>query len=81
MVWPETGILRLGAPEPSKDTTTVQLLGYEGHFSWAPGSQGGMDIILPAIPFYKMPCQWAWVMKLQGLKNHCIIKDGICVVA
>ena len=80
LVWPTNGTLLLGAPKPSVDTTTVRLLGYPKPFSWTSLSPGGMNITMPTIPFYEMPCQWAWVLKIDGLMNHnyCILEDGDC---
>ncbi|KAK3612245.1 hypothetical protein CHS0354_039526 [Potamilus streckersoni] len=66
--WPTGDTLTLGAPVTSL-ATTVTLLGYPDMFSWEPGSMGGITINIPSIPFNKIPCQWAWVFKFQGLKN------------
>ncbi|XP_041364484.1 alpha-L-fucosidase-like [Gigantopelta aegis] len=67
--WPTGENLVLGSPEPDNQHTTVSLLGYTGEFGFKPGQYSGMVIKIPPIPFNKMPCQWGWVFKLQGLKN------------
>lgn len=67
--WPTQSILSLGAPDPHVETTTVQLLGYKYMLSWKDRQGGGLDIIIPPIPFNLMPCKWAWVFKLDGLIN------------
>ena len=68
--WPTSGVLSLGSPIPSNGSTKVTLLGLKDeHFSWKPRSGGGMDVIIHPIPFNKIPSIWAWVFKLEGLKN------------
>ncbi len=67
--WPKGDTLTLGAPVTTSQTT-VTLLGYKGDpFKWAAHSGGGIDITFPAIPENKMPCEWAWVLKLENLSN------------
>ena len=79
--WPENNVLTLGAPITIPDTTTVTLLGYVGMFDWVGLSGGGINITIPDIPFYKMPCKWAWVFMLEGLSNHCVMEEyGSCIV-
>jgi alpha-L-fucosidase len=47
----------------------VSLLGYEGdEFEWTKASSG-IDILVPTIPFNKMPCDAAWVLKLTNLRE------------
>ncbi|ELT88295.1 hypothetical protein CAPTEDRAFT_91196, partial [Capitella teleta] len=66
--WPEADVLHLGAATPSPHTT-VSLLGYHGNnFKWAKSSTG-MQVQIPAIPFNKMPCDAAWVLKLTALSS------------
>lgn len=65
--WPSMDVL-LGAPIPSAQTM-VTLLGYSQPISWVPGGFGGLQMSIPTIPFNEMPCQWAWVFKLDNLKN------------
>ncbi|KAL8620859.1 hypothetical protein ACOMHN_047030 [Nucella lapillus] len=66
--WPHGPHMRLGAPQPSSQTS-VTMLGYPGPISWSKGEVGGLDILLPTIPINQIPCQWAWVFKMEQLNN------------
>lgn len=72
--WPEGSTLDLGvvAPTPS---TVVSLLGYPGTFKWTKRPEGGISISIPPIPFNKMPCDWAWVFKFEGLDKTPIVNN------
>ena len=78
LFWPENNVLTVGATT-STSSTTVNMLGYKGEaFKWAAHSGGGMDITFPAIPTNQMPCEWAWVLKiddLSGMKSSDIKTD------
>ncbi|XP_067673731.1 alpha-L-fucosidase-like [Haliotis asinina] len=67
--WPRGGKLELAAPQAGP-ATTVTLLGYPGHFEFQAGATSGITITVPAIPADQMPCQWAWVFRLDNLKNQ-----------
>ncbi|XP_046360961.1 alpha-L-fucosidase-like [Haliotis rufescens] len=67
--WPRGDMLELAAPQPGP-ATTVTLLGYPGYFDFKSGATSGMTVMIPAIPFNRMPCQWAWVFRLDNLKNQ-----------
>jgi len=42
------------------------MLGYKESLKWSSrGAAGGIVVTVPAIPENKMPCQWAWVFKLD----------------
>ena len=64
--WPEDGVLRLGAPQ-SSDGTAITMLGWSGDVSWR---QSGsiMEIDMPSLAPDKLPCRYAWVFKLSGVK-------------
>ena len=66
--WPRDGVLRLGAPVASSQTK-ITLLGYPDAFKYTQEPSQGLIISIPVIPFYDMPCQWAWVFKLTNLQN------------
>ncbi|KAL5017980.1 hypothetical protein ScPMuIL_003702 [Solemya velum] len=68
--WPGKSLI-LGSPITSS-VTTVNLLGYPEFFNWEADPSGGMKIEIPPISYNEMPCQWAWVLKLQGLKNQFV---------
>ena len=66
--WPLTSELTLGAPI-STSGTQVTMLGYEGEFNWKPATdKGGIIVTFPSIPVSKLPCQWAWALKLENVK-------------
>ena len=65
LAWPKDSQLILGAVS-STPQTTVSMLGYEASLKWSSrGTAGGIIVNVPAIPENKMPCQWAWVFKLD----------------
>ncbi|KAK6176151.1 hypothetical protein SNE40_014490 [Patella caerulea] len=66
--WPTGLTFSLAAPM-TQPGTTVELLGYPGTFSWKARAGKGIDIMIPDIPFNKMPCKWAWTFKINGLAN------------
>ncbi|XP_052282984.1 alpha-L-fucosidase-like isoform X1 [Dreissena polymorpha] len=60
--WPDPGTFMLGAPTDTR-STLITLLGYPGYLSYTGGA--GIGIEIPAIPINKMPCKYAWVLKLE----------------
>ena len=66
--WPSSGRLLLGSPQPTGQTS-VTLLGYSQPIAWSKGHLGGLQLTIPTIPANQMPCQWAWVFKLDNLFN------------
>ena len=66
--WPLTDELTLGAPI-STSGTHVTMLGYEGEFNWKPATdKGGITVTFPGFRMSKLPCQWAWALKLENVK-------------
>ncbi|XP_033632742.1 alpha-L-fucosidase-like [Asterias rubens] len=66
--WPVDNRLFLGAPIPNK-LSTVSMLGVKTQLQWKVGPKGvGMNITFPVLNPTQMPCQWAWVLKLQKVK-------------
>ncbi|XP_014779792.1 alpha-L-fucosidase isoform X2 [Octopus bimaculoides] len=64
---PYSGSLELGVPKPSQDTL-VTWLGYqEGDIKWTV-SGNNIIIEIPKVYPHQLPCQWAWVFKIQNLK-------------
>ncbi|CAC5367002.1 FUCA [Mytilus coruscus] len=62
-------VLKLGAPIPSQQTE-VTMLGYPDKFIWKAGPGGqGIYVTIPIIPWNKLPCEWAWVLKLTHISN------------
>lgn len=64
--WPESNMLTLGLPKPTFGTT-VTMLGYYGELAFSQNVKGQMVIALPIIPFNKLPCDYAWVLKMEQL--------------
>ncbi|XP_077982939.1 alpha-L-fucosidase-like [Glandiceps talaboti] len=65
--WPAGGIIQLHAPLISKQTR-VYMLGYETPLSWKPVEPQGLTIDVSTISFDKLPCQWAWTLKIEYIK-------------
>jgi alpha-L-fucosidase len=65
--WPNSGQLVLGLPQPTS-STNVSMLGY-GPVDYSKNTEGRMVITMPIIPFNKMPCDYAWVFKMENLAN------------
>jgi len=66
LAWPKDNILTLGAVT-AMSQTIVSMLGYDGTFPWKTVSSGGIMVSIPSISADRMPCQWAWVFKLDNL--------------
>ena len=67
--WPENDELVLGSPRPISGTK-VTMLGYKGsEFKWSAKAGGGIIIAIPPISISKLPCLWAWTLKLENLNN------------
>jgi len=68
LAWPKDGQLLLAAVS-STQQTTVTMFGYEASLKWKSEAAGGIVVDLTAIPFDKMPCDWAWVFKLEHINS------------
>ncbi|XP_067940850.1 alpha-L-fucosidase-like [Watersipora subatra] len=66
--WPKNNLLTLGAPSASM-ITRVSMLGYTGHKLSYIDLGHAIDIILPNLKPNTIPCDNAWVLKLDNLKN------------
>ncbi|XP_022080385.1 alpha-L-fucosidase-like isoform X2 [Acanthaster planci] len=66
--WPVTNQLLLGAPIATNQTQ-INMLGYSIPLQWkqAP-SGGGIVVTMPALNPAQLPCQWAWVIKMQTVQ-------------
>ena len=65
LAWPKDGELILAAVT-STTQTTVTMLGYQPNIKWSShGPSGGIVLHVPAIDEDEMPCDWAWVFKLD----------------
>lgn len=68
LFWPADNTVILGAPV-SSSSTIVSMLGYDGNFDWKPNPGGGIEVTIPPITINKLPCNDAWVLKLENLQN------------
>ncbi|XP_060572931.1 alpha-L-fucosidase-like isoform X1 [Ruditapes philippinarum] len=70
--WPSPGDFYLASPTIGTNTK-VTLLGYDDPIACrkAPGTKNnGIILTIPAIPFNKMPCDYAWVFKMENLAER-----------
>ena len=66
--WPNPGDFYLDCPKVSPaQQVKVTLLGYDQTISWVSEQPKGITLNIPAIPFNKMPCSYAWVFKMENL--------------
>ncbi|KAL4226684.1 Tissue alpha-L-fucosidase [Mactra antiquata] len=64
--WPNPGDYHLAIPTPMKKTK-VHLLGYPNPIKYKQTSPKGITLTVPTIPFNQMPCDYAWVFKMENL--------------
>lgn len=65
--WPEYGILRLLSPIATS-TTEVTMLGIQNDLKWSPNPDKGLLVFLPELPPSALPTEFAWTIKLTGVK-------------
>ncbi|XP_022080494.1 alpha-L-fucosidase-like [Acanthaster planci] len=66
--WPANNELDLGVPMGKVGQTKVSMLGYNMPLQWRPLPSGkGLNITMPALNEAQLPCQWAWVIKMDNL--------------
>ena len=67
LAWPKDGQLILAAVSSSPQMM-VTMLGYGASLKWnSRGPDEGIVVHVPALADNEMPCQWAWVFKLDNL--------------
>jgi alpha-L-fucosidase len=66
--WPITNQLLLGAPIATNQTQ-ITMLGLTASLQWkqAPAGQG-IVVTMPTVNPAQLPCQWAWVIKMQTVQ-------------
>ncbi len=65
--WPRSNKVQLGAVFPSA-ATRITMLGVPGQsLTWEKYSGGGIVVTLPLLSPALLPCQWAWVLKIENL--------------
>lgn len=68
--WPQTGLLKLGALIPTKDTV-IHLLGLSTKIPWQSSQkERGIVVDLSDISFLEMPSFLAWTLKIEYLKTQ-----------
>uniref|UniRef100_A0A8C2SGX8 Alpha-L-fucosidase n=1 Tax=Capra hircus TaxID=9925 RepID=A0A8C2SGX8_CAPHI len=65
--WPEYGILRLISPIATS-TTEVTMLGIQNDLKWSLNPDKGLLVFLPELPPSALPTEFAWTIKLTGVK-------------
>uniref|UniRef100_A0A4W2HBQ2 Alpha-L-fucosidase n=1 Tax=Bos indicus x Bos taurus TaxID=30522 RepID=A0A4W2HBQ2_BOBOX len=66
--WPEYGILSLISPIATS-TTKVTMLGIQKDLKWSLNPSGkGLLVFLPQLPPAALPTEFAWTIKLTGVK-------------
>uniref|UniRef100_A0A8B9WQQ9 Alpha-L-fucosidase n=1 Tax=Bos mutus grunniens TaxID=30521 RepID=A0A8B9WQQ9_BOSMU len=66
--WPEYGILSLISPIATS-TTKVTMLGIQKDLKWSLNPSGkGLLVFLPQLPPTALPTEFAWTIKLTGVK-------------
>ena len=66
--WPWDNIVTLSAPHATEHTS-VHMLGHPDSLLWQRRSDGetsaGLLVMLPRLSPAKLPCKWAWMLKLH----------------
>ncbi|KAM6173798.1 tissue alpha-L-fucosidase [Erethizon dorsatum] len=65
--WPEREVLYLKSPITTS-TTRVTMLGVGGDLKWSKDPDEGLHISLPRLPPSALPVEFAWTVKLAGVK-------------
>ncbi|XP_012666840.1 tissue alpha-L-fucosidase [Otolemur garnettii] len=65
--WPENGVLSLAFPITTS-STTITMLGIQEDLKWSTDPIKGLLINLPQLPPSALPVQFAWTVKLTGVK-------------
>uniref|UniRef100_A0A2K6U121 Alpha-L-fucosidase n=1 Tax=Saimiri boliviensis boliviensis TaxID=39432 RepID=A0A2K6U121_SAIBB len=65
--WPENGLLNLVSPITTS-TTKIMMLGIQGDLKWSADPDKGLLVSLPQLPPSAVPVEFAWTIKLAGVK-------------
>ncbi|XP_078482382.1 alpha-L-fucosidase-like [Ciona intestinalis] len=64
--WPQSGILSMGSPVATSESSTISLLGGESNLTWEPLKPSGIGVILPIINPSTTQAKWVYVLKMVG---------------
>ncbi|XP_013776105.1 alpha-L-fucosidase-like isoform X1 [Limulus polyphemus] len=67
--WPKNNQLYLGAPVLNSNSK-ISMLGVKDILDFKKDATGGIMIYFPQLTPDVLPCQWAWVLKMQGVVNY-----------
>nr|CAB3247395.1 alpha-L-fucosidase-like [Phallusia mammillata] len=65
--WPTDNLLKLGEPVSMGTESKVTMLGWANALAWSVSGKE-IHISFPDATVSELPCQWAWVVKLQNFK-------------
>ncbi|XP_043820433.1 plasma alpha-L-fucosidase [Dromiciops gliroides] len=65
--WPTSGILVLGEPTATVESTEVKLLGYEYPLKWTSLPNHGIVVELPQLTLDELPSKWGWSLELKNV--------------
>ncbi len=67
--WPADEVIHLADPIGTAETTKVTMLGLAKPLSWTPKSgESGLEVSVKDVLVTEIPCEHAWVLKLEGVK-------------
>lgn len=65
--WPKDNMLKLGSPVSMGSDSKVSMLGWSDPLAWSVSGKE-IHISFPDATISELPCQWAWVVKLENFK-------------
>eukprot|EP00128_Syssomonas_multiformis_P007768 Colp12_sorted_trinity150504_noHs@28383 len=66
--WPSELYIDIPTPKPTPGQTVITLLGYDGGpLVYEPLGEKGVRVVLPKLPYKKLPCEHAWAFKLTNV--------------
>ena len=66
--WPDNDQLELSGVLPT-DKTRISLVGYSAAtMKWSKREGGGMVVSIPQLTPAKLPCEWAWALKMENVE-------------
>ena len=76
--WPKDNKLILAAVSGFSKQTTVSMVGLTSEpLSWNPNKPTGIEVDIPPISQDKLPCQWAWVFRIEHLNEKNTFQNRV----